>query len=117
MPFLLGVRFVAELGMLACLAWGGWMLAPDGLLAPTLALTLPALALAVWSQWVAPRAAHRLADPARLRLETAIFTSALMTVALTQHRPAVLLGVLSWAAFLFSMSARGHEPAPPTARS
>lgn len=112
MPFLLGVRFFAELGMLACLAWGGWLLAPDGLLAPVLAVVLPALVAVVWSQWVAPRASHRLADPARLRLETALFTSALMVVALAQHRPAILLGVLSWAAFLFSMSARGHEPTP-----
>lgn len=116
MPFLLGVRFLAELGMLGCLAWGGWVLAPEGPAEPVVAIALPAVAVAIWSQWVAPRAPRRLADPERLRLETALFTGALLAVAFTQQRPATLVGVLVWAAFLFSMSARGHEPVPPKDR-
>lgn len=101
--------------MLVCLAWGGWSLGPPGLGAYALAVALPAAAVAVWSQLVAPRAPRRLEDPRRLWVEVFLFTAALMAVALTQDRPAILLGILVWTAFLLSMSVRGHELAPPKA--
>ncbi len=113
MPLLLSVRFLAEMGMLVCLAWGGWLLGPDGAMQLALALLLPAAAVLVWGQLVAPKAPRRLEDPRRLWIEVTLFTSALMAVALTQHRPAVLVGVLAWTGFLVSMPARGQEPVPP----
>ncbi len=113
MPLLLAVRFLAEIGLLGCLAWAGWSLGPDGPGSLALALALPATAAAVWSQWVAPRAPHRLEDPHRLWVEVTLFTSGLMAVALSQDRPAILLGILVWTAWLFTMSARGQEPVPP----
>jgi hypothetical protein len=38
-----------------------------------LAVALPLAAVAVWACWVAPRARRRLADPARLVVELALF--------------------------------------------
>ena len=113
MPLLLAIRFIAEIGMLVCLAWGGWSLGPQGLGALTLAIGLPVAAALVWSQWVAPRAPRRLQDPYRLWVEVSLFTAALMVVAQASDRPAILLGILTWTAFLVSMSARTCEPTPP----
>ena len=58
-------RFVAELALLAALAWGGWHLTGSTPLALVAAVVLPALAALVWGRWVAPQAGHRLADPTR----------------------------------------------------
>lgn len=106
----MAVRFAAEIGMLVCLFWGGWLLGPDGPGRLGLALVLPALVVVTWGLWVAPRAPRRLEDPARLRIEVTLFTSALMAVALTQHRPAILVGILTWTGFLLTMSVRDQRP-------
>jgi len=114
MAALLTLRFVAELGMLACLAWGGWQRG-DGL-APSLALAvgLPVSAALIWGRWVAPRAPRRLDDPLRLGVEVVLFTSAVLVVAtyVVPPSPSTLVGVVVWAAFLASIPARGHEPVP-----
>lgn len=107
---LLGIRFLAELGMLAALAWGGWFLAGDRLPSPVLALLLPVAAAAIWARWVAPRAGHRLADPARLGVELAVFVAAVYVVANAAPQPeCIAFGLSVGAAFLVSMPARRVE--------
>lgn len=71
--FLAALRFAAELGMLAALAYVGWRSADGGLPGVVLAVALPVLAGSVWGRWVAPRASKRLTDPARLAVELVLF--------------------------------------------
>ncbi len=113
MWLLLGIRFLAELGMLACLAIGGWQLGDSLLVSVLLGILLPAVAATVWGFWVAPRAAHRLEDPARLAVEVTLFAAAFVLALGSGLRPAgPILGFAVWAAFLTSIPARGHEPVP-----
>lgn len=110
MAILLAVRFLAELGMLAALAWGGWTLDGNSALSVVLALLLPLAAAGVWAAWVAPRAPHRLRDPARLAVELTLFAVALVVVLPAEPRPAGgVFGVGVWLAFLISMPARRVE--------
>lgn len=51
--------FIAELGMLAGLAWWGFH-AADGLPAWLLAVALPSVAVSLWGQFLAPKAPRRL---------------------------------------------------------
>lgn len=72
-------RFVAELSLLAALGTTGWVLgrASAGVwFGVLLAVLLPAVAAGVWGAWVAPRAKHRLADPARMAVEGLLFGGA-----------------------------------------
>ena len=114
MIVLLGIRFLAELGLLACLGIGGWQLGGSTVTSALLAVVLPLVAAFVWGRWVAPRAGSRLRDPARLAVEVTLFAAALLVVlaAPTGQGPVVFaFGVC--AAFLVSVPSRGHEPAPP----
>jgi hypothetical protein len=63
------VRFLLELALLAVLAWWGFGLDAPLALRIAAGLAAPAVALAVWSRWIAPRAERRLADPLRLAVE------------------------------------------------
>jgi hypothetical protein len=62
-----------ELAMLAALAVAGWLLAPSVPVALALAFTLPALTGLVWGMWLAPRARHRLREPALTAAKVSIF--------------------------------------------
>jgi hypothetical protein len=107
---LLGLRFLAELGLLAMLGWGGWHLAADVALSAVLAVGLPSLAALVWGRWVAPRATRRLADPARLAVEVALFAAGFYAVAGAGPDPEnVIFGLVVLAAFLLSLPARRVE--------
>jgi hypothetical protein len=111
MRLLLAVRFLGELGMLACLGIGGWQLAGSVLASAALGLALPLVAAALWGRWVAPRAQHRLRDPARLAVEVALFGVALLVMLAADPSPAMpVVGAAVFAAFLASIPARGHEP-------
>ncbi len=115
MAALLTLRSLAELGMLACLAWGGWQRADGALLSLALAVALPAAAGVVWGRWISPRASHRLEDPLRLGAEVVLFTTAVLLVAGVSPAPqTTVAGVGVWAAFLVSIPSRGHEPAVPS---
>lgn len=71
---LAAIRFLAEVGMLGALAYVGWRLLDDQPpLALILAVFLCGSAAATWGAWVAPKAGHRLEDPARLAVEVALF--------------------------------------------
>ncbi len=114
---LLGLRFLAEVGLLACLAWGGWQRGDSPIVSAFLGVGMPLAAALAWGRWVAPRARHRLSDPARLGLETALFVLALVVTSGAEPRPlTTVLGGVVLAAFLVSIPARGHEPAPPPRR-
>ena len=105
MGALLALRFLAELGMLACFAIGGWQVRDSTLTSVVLAVLLPLVAAAVWGRWVAPRAARRLPDPLRLAAEVLLFASAfaLCFAAVTW------LAIATCVAFLVSIPARGRE--------
>ena len=110
MLVLLAVRFFAELGMLAALAWGGWHLADSTPLSALLAVALPLAAAAIWGRWVAPKARHRLRDPARLGVEVMLFAAAVLVLVSGEwNLPAGIWGTALLAAFVVSIPARGHE--------
>jgi len=110
---LLGVRFLAELGMLVCLGVGGWQRGGSLIGSVLLGVVLPVLAAGAWGRWVAPRAPRRLRDPARLGVEVLLFATALVVVLGAEPSPAMtVFGLSVCAAFLVSIPARGHEPAP-----
>lgn len=77
----LAARFALELAALAGLAYAGWSAAGGQPARLGLALAAPALFAAVWGAWFAPGAWRRLADPARLALEGALFALVAMAVA------------------------------------
>jgi hypothetical protein len=107
---LLTLRFLAELGMLAALAWGGWHLVHGTAASIVVAVVLPVLAAAIWGRWVAPRSSHRLPDPGRAGLEVLMFLAAF--VVLTQgHREPVTVGwgLALLTAYALSMPARRIE--------
>ena len=107
MSVLLLFRFVAELAMLAALAWGGWNLSDSAPLSLVAAVVLPVAGGLVWGRWVAPRAAHRLADPARAGVELVLFMVAFVLLTRSEPQP----DTLGWAlamllVYLLSMPAR-----------
>ena len=70
MSALAAVRFVLEVCLLVAVAVAG---ASVGWWA---AVVAPLVVAAVWGRWIAPKAAHRLDDPARLRVEVLLFIAA-----------------------------------------
>ena len=72
-PLVSFVAFLSELAMLVTLGVVGWHGGGGGLLSVALTALGPALAMFVWSVWVAPTAARRLADPWRLILQIVLF--------------------------------------------
>jgi hypothetical protein len=113
MPVLLLIRFLAELGLLVGLSWGGWALGGGAPLSVVLAVLLPLAAGAVWGRWVAPRAGHRLADPARVVVELALFGVAVALLLGADPKPAApSFGVGLGVAYLLSMPARRVELGP-----
>jgi hypothetical protein len=110
---LLAIRFLAEMGMLVCLAFSGSQLGDSLLVSVLLGVLLPLAAAVVWGRWVAPRAPHRLRDPFRLGIEVTLFAAALVAVLGSHPSPAMaVVGIATWAAFLGSIPARRHEPVP-----
>ena len=107
MAVLLLLRFLAELAMLAALAWGGWHLTDSTPLSLVAAVLLPVAAAAVWGRWVAPRARHRLGDPARAGVELVLFFAAFVLLSQAEPHP----DTVGWALamlllYLVSMPAR-----------
>jgi hypothetical protein len=113
MRALLVIRFLAELGMLACLGVGGWQLGHSLLASIALGVGLVLVATLIWARWIAPRAPRRLRDPARLGVEVSLFAAALLTAMTARPSPAMAtVGLGVWAAFLVSIPSRRHEAVP-----
>ncbi len=77
----LGVRFLLELCMLAALAYWGYHAGDSVLMKLVLAVGAPLVAAVVWGLFIAPRAARRMADPARLLLELVLWVAAAAALA------------------------------------
>ncbi|MEV4535443.1 YrdB family protein [Asanoa sp. NPDC049518] len=90
------LRFLLELVALAAIGYGGWSI-PDPVWARALlAAAFVAGAIAIWSRWVAPRAAHKPPDPQRLLPEWLVFGGATAALIATGHwLLAVILAVLA----------------------
>lgn len=74
------LRFFLELGMLAAVAYWGWWEA-HGVLRWVLVFAAPAVVIAVWGRFMAPKSSHRVRDPWRLALELLLFGSAVAALA------------------------------------
>jgi hypothetical protein len=95
-----GVRFVCEIAAVVAFVWWGW---------PVLGIVLGAIVIVVWGAFVAPKAARRLADPARGALELVIFgaaTAAFVSVGQT------VLAIVFAAAAAASAGLSRRVPAP-----
>ena len=90
----LGVRFLLELCALTALAVWGWQVSDQIVVSVLLAIAAPLVAATVWGRWVAPKARHRLEDPARLGVELLVFGAAVAGLLAADHpRLAVALAV------------------------
>jgi O-antigen/teichoic acid export membrane protein len=84
---LLAIAFVAELALLAGLFWVGWSLGPGTVGSWVLGLLLAAVTGVVWGLWCAPRAAHRLRNPGRAVLKSALFLGMFVLLVAVAPRP------------------------------
>ena len=110
MAVLLVLRFVAELSLLAALAWGGWHLSESTPISLVAAVLLPVVAALVWGRWVAPRAGQRLHDPARAAVEIVLFMVAFVLLTRSEPQPETIGWALAMLlAYLASMPARRVE--------
>lgn len=67
------VAFLVEVVMVALLAVAGWRLGSSTLLSLVLAVVFVAVAVAVWSRWMAPLSTHRLPGTVRAVVATGLF--------------------------------------------
>ncbi|CAN5438266.1 YrdB family protein [soil metagenome] len=90
----LAFRFILELVVLAALAVWGFSVSGELLVQLALGIGAPAVVIAVWATFVAPRAERRLEDPARLILEVVVFGSGVLALIAAGHVvPGILLAV------------------------
>jgi hypothetical protein len=97
------IAFLCELGMLVVLVVAGWGLGSGGLMSIALAIFYPALAILIWSVWMAPRSARRLVDPWRLAAQVALFAATAVLASIAGHPVlGVAFGVVASLAFVTS---------------
>jgi len=89
------LRFVLELFLLAAVGYFGFTF--TGVTGWLLGLGLPAIIVAIWGAFVAPRAPRLLEDPARLILELVLFALGMGALAAVGQWP---LGVALFVAFV-----------------
>ena len=101
MRFLLGLNatlaFLLELALLAAAVAIGLLLPAPLAVRIAVAVLLPAIVIAVWAIWVAPRAARRLAPPSRLIVQIVLFAVAVLGLAVA--------GQVLWAVVLAALVA------------
>jgi Protein of unknown function (DUF2568) len=78
---MLAFRFAVELATYALLAWAGASVNAGMAVRIVLAIGLPLIVVVIWFLVMAPRARHRLREPARLVAELAIFLASAVVVA------------------------------------
>ena len=81
--FVLTVRFLTELALLAGLAIAGARLGDGVVFSIVDAVLLPSAAAAIWGLFVAPRARRRLPEPGRFLVEFALFGATGVVLALS----------------------------------
>jgi hypothetical protein len=79
------LRFALELAAIAALIRWGLDAGASTATEILLAVAAAGLFIAVWGRWIAPKAANRLQDPARLIAELAIFAVAAAALAIGGH--------------------------------
>ncbi len=84
----LALKFLLEIAAFAALGYAGAVVG-SGVWAVVLAVALPAVAIAVWARWNAPRSAHRLPPNARIPCELTVFSAAALGLLST--------GAVTWA--------------------
>lgn len=82
---------LCELAMLALLVISGWSLGNGGLFGIALAVFYPALAVLIWSVWLAPKSRDRLRDPWRFVVQALLFAA---TGAATALSGRIVLGAV-----------------------
>jgi hypothetical protein len=75
------VRFLLELCALGALGYWGFRTGEGLVVDVLLGVGAPLVMVLLWGAFVAPKARRRLADPARLLLEVALFTLAVAALA------------------------------------
>lgn len=104
------IRFAAELVVLAAVAaWGAQL--TDGPMRWVTAVSAAVAVAAVWGRWIAPKSNRRLADPARLIVEGAVFVVA-GAAALAVTPPSVAIGFTVVASVDALLLRIVGEPAP-----
>jgi hypothetical protein len=78
----LGLKFVLELAAIAAFAYWGASRSPV-VLAVILAIAIPAVFVAAWGIWAAPRSPHRLPTKTRVPFELGCFTLAAVALIAT----------------------------------
>lgn len=83
--------------MLAAFAYWGFNLEQELTFRFLAGIGAPAVAIAIWGRWVAPKSAHQLEDPPRFVIELALFAAASLGLYLADQMG---LGVLLISVFL-----------------
>jgi hypothetical protein len=73
------LKFLLELAAFAAFAYWGASVA-DGALSVVLAVAVPAVAIALWAAFAAPRSSRRLGTPARVPFELSVFGLAVVAL-------------------------------------
>jgi hypothetical protein len=116
---LLTVRFLSELALLGGVAWLGALIGRGGWLSVLLAVVGGLAVAALWGLLMAPRAARRLSDPARLLVELVLFVGTGISLAQFGYSTpgviamgiAVVAAVLARASRAENWSQRNDAPA------
>jgi hypothetical protein len=91
---ILGARFLAELALLAGLAYAGWRLG-DGAAVWVFAIGFPAIVAVIWATFISPKARIRLPRVVRMTIEIDLFTVAAVLLWFADAPvAAIALGVL-----------------------
>jgi hypothetical protein len=90
----LALKFLLELAAFAGFAYWGWRVG-SGVVAVLLAVAAPAVMIAVWGLFAAPRSTRRLGTSARIPLELGVFALAAVALAVAGRLVlALVFGVL-----------------------
>jgi hypothetical protein len=81
----LTLRFLLELAAIGALGYWGFRTGDGPLTKAILGLGAPALAIAVWGTFVAPKASVAVSDAARLLISLAVFGAAALALSATRH--------------------------------
>ena len=110
-------RFALGLWMLADFVVWGFAAATSWAAGLGLGVGAAVVVATVWGRYVAPKAARRLRDPARLVLEVALFGLATVALASAGHLIAAVALAVAYVAdtaLLIALGQRRDEERPPT---